>query len=196
MRLPAPVRSICRNVTLIGGDSAPDRGNGVRTFNGVMDEVAIFNYALTQSEILNLYFNAAGGSSAGGCEDRYGDDDRVFADTTVTLSAGFAAGLDAFSAPVAERMESIYGRHRNATLVLTQAVVTNSGSYDVVVGNGSEPTRVRRWCCTVDFPRSAGFSRNNRPPSSSNNYSGGLVTFTAAVNGTPPIQLQWRHDGM
>jgi O-glycosyl hydrolase len=44
--------------TLIGGDSY-DGGNGGRTFNGMMDEVAIFNTALMPAQVLNLYSNAA-----------------------------------------------------------------------------------------------------------------------------------------
>ena len=46
--------------TLIGDDN-DDGGNGARAFNGVMDEVAIFKYALTQSQVLGLYFSAFGG---------------------------------------------------------------------------------------------------------------------------------------
>jgi regulation of enolase protein 1 (concanavalin A-like superfamily) len=41
---------------LIGGDTA-DGGNGDRTFNGIMDEVAVFNTSLNQNQVLNLYFN-------------------------------------------------------------------------------------------------------------------------------------------
>ena len=42
--------------TLIGGDTA-DGGNGGRTFNGSMDEVAVFNASLSQQQVLNLYYN-------------------------------------------------------------------------------------------------------------------------------------------
>jgi O-glycosyl hydrolase len=45
--------------TLLGGDTA-DGGNGGKNFNGIMDEVAIFNSALTPPQVLNLYFKAAG----------------------------------------------------------------------------------------------------------------------------------------
>jgi concanavalin A-like lectin/glucanase superfamily protein len=49
--------------TLIGGDNA-DGGNGARTFNSMMDHVAIFNDALTQAQVLNLYIGAVVGGSA------------------------------------------------------------------------------------------------------------------------------------
>lgn len=44
--------------TLIGDDSAG--AGGARVFNGIMDDVAVFNRALSTSELLSLYTNAAG----------------------------------------------------------------------------------------------------------------------------------------
>jgi hypothetical protein len=41
--------------TLIGNDASG--GTGSRTFSGVMDEVAVFNYALTPAQVQQLYAN-------------------------------------------------------------------------------------------------------------------------------------------
>ncbi len=177
--------------TLIGGDNA-DGGNGARTFNGVMDEVAIFNSALTQSQILNLYFNAASGAPRVGATIA-SPADTVFADTTVTLSAA-VAGLAPFQYQWQKNEVNLEGA-TDASLVLTQAVVTNSGSYDVVVWNSSGTNQSSPLVLTVN-PAGAPVFTREPAPASSTNYSGGLVTFTAAVDGTPPIQLQWRHDGV
>ncbi|MGA2247130.1 MAG: lamin tail domain-containing protein [Verrucomicrobiota bacterium] len=45
------------NAATLIGDDADDGGNGGRVFNGSMDEVAVFNTALSQEQVLNLYFN-------------------------------------------------------------------------------------------------------------------------------------------
>jgi O-glycosyl hydrolase len=46
------------NANTLIGDDAYDGGNGANTFNGMMDEVAVFNTALTPIQVLNLYSNA------------------------------------------------------------------------------------------------------------------------------------------
>jgi hypothetical protein len=45
--------------TLIGDDSN-DGGNNSRTFNGIIDDVGIFNRALSKSELFNLFSTASG----------------------------------------------------------------------------------------------------------------------------------------
>ncbi len=47
------------DTTLIGDDSQ-DGGNGSRAFAGVMDDVAVFNIALTGDQIANLFYTATG----------------------------------------------------------------------------------------------------------------------------------------
>ncbi len=50
------------NTTLIGDDSL-DGGNGSRTFAGMMDDVAVFNRALTGDQVAKLFYTASGLSS-------------------------------------------------------------------------------------------------------------------------------------
>lgn len=50
------------NTTLIGEDSN-DGGNGTRSFNGFIDEVSIYNTALTGDQIASLFYVATGDSS-------------------------------------------------------------------------------------------------------------------------------------
>jgi hypothetical protein len=49
--------------TLIGDDSAA--ANGARVFNGVIDDVAVFNRSLSKGELFGLYTNASGTSLYG-----------------------------------------------------------------------------------------------------------------------------------
>jgi hypothetical protein len=77
--------------------------------------------------------------------------------------------------------------------VLTNAVVSDSGNYDVVVSNSSGANQSATLVLIV-YPSSAPIITQQPAPASATNYVGGLVTFAAAVNGTPPIQLQWQHN--
>ncbi len=49
------------NGTTLIGDDSNDGGNGSRVFNGVIDDVAVFNYALSPSQLLGLFSTADGG---------------------------------------------------------------------------------------------------------------------------------------
>ncbi len=119
--------------TLIGDDNF-DGGNGSRAFNGVMDEVAIFNYALTQDQVLNLYFSAFQGAPQVAALTA-SPSNTVFAGTTVTLSPT-VYGLGPFSYQWLYDGTNLSGA-TESTLVLTNAQPGNSGNYAVIVGNSS-----------------------------------------------------------
>jgi hypothetical protein len=117
----------------------------------------------------------------------------VFAGTTVTLSV-FVAGTPPYQYQWQENGTNIsWGTA--ATLVLTNVAVTNSGSYDVIVGNPNGTNTSPVLTVTV-YPPSAPVFTQEPSPALSTNYLGGFVTFTAAVSGTQPIQLQWQHNGV
>ena len=177
--------------TLIGDDNY-DGGTGSRTFYGVMDEVAIFNYDLTPDQVLNFYFNAAGGLPRVGATTA-SPSNTVYAGTTVTLGAT-VLGLQPLYYQWQSNAVSIAGA-TDATLVLTNAVVSDSASYDLMVSNSFGANSSAPVGLTV-LPASAPLITQQPAPASATNYVGGLVTFTATVNGTPPIQLQWEHNGV
>ncbi|MGO8701807.1 MAG: chitobiase/beta-hexosaminidase C-terminal domain-containing protein [Limisphaerales bacterium] len=177
--------------TLIGGDN-DDGGSGGRTFNGVMDEVAIFNSSLTQSQILGLYFNAVGGTPRVG-PTKASPSSTVFADTTVTLSAT-VLGPGPFSYQWQANGADLPGA-TNATLVLTSATESDDGIYDVVVNNLSGAGQSAPLVLTVTPPAAPVFTQEPTPAAVTA-YVGGLVQFSAAVSGSPPIQLQWQHNGI
>ncbi len=177
--------------TLIGDDSS-DGGNGSRSFNGVMDEVAIFNYSLTSTQMFNLYFSAVGGAPHVG-PTTASPSNNVFAGTTVTLSAS-VAGSEPFSYQWQSNSVNLTDA-TGPTLVLTNAVVADSASYDLVVSNSSGTNQSATLVLTV-HPSAGPIITQQPTPAVATNYVGGFVTFTAAVNGTPPIQLQWQHNGV
>jgi hypothetical protein len=173
--------------TLIGDD---DQDAG-RVFNGVIDEVAIFNYALSADQLLNLYFSAAGGAPHVGAATA-SPSNNVYAGTTVTLSAS-VFGLEPFNYQWQRNGVNLAGA-TSATLIITNAQVIDSASYDVVVGNSSGTNQSAAVTLTVN-PAGGPVFVQQPSPASVTNYVGGLVTFSAVVNGSPPIGLQWLHNG-
>ncbi len=116
----------------------------------------------------------------------------VFAGTTVTLNV-VVAGSAPFQYQWRKNGTNI-SSGTNAALVLTNAIVADSGNYDVIVNNTSGTNTSPALTVTIN-PASAPIITMQPSPSSVTNYIGGFATFTAAVTGTQPIQLQWRHNG-
>jgi hypothetical protein len=187
--IPSTVEAFNDN-TLIG-DDAYDGGNGTRAFNGVMDEVAVFNYALSQSQLLNLYFSAFGGAPQVATLTA-SPSNNVFAGATVTLSAT-VYGLGPFQYQWQSNGVNLAGA-TSATVVFTNVQVGNSASYDVVVGDSSGTNQSSTLVLKVN-PASAPIFSQEPAPASITSYVNGLATFTSVVNGSPPIALQWELDG-
>jgi len=176
--------------TLIGDDNA-DGGNGARTFNGVMDEVAIFNYALAPTQLLNLYFSAYGGAPQVAALTA-SPSNTVFAGTTVTLSAT-VFGLGPFQYQWQSNGMNLAGA-TDASLVFTKAQVADSATYDVVVNNSSGTNESSTLVLTVSPPSAPVFVQEPSPASITS-YVNGLAVFTSVVSGSPPIALQWKLNG-
>ncbi len=174
------------STTLIGADA-----QGGRTFNGLMDEVAIFNSSLNQAQVLQLFFSGAS-HFLPVFAPLVSPGTNVFSGTTVTLIEN-AFGLVALQYQWQTNGVAIPGA-TNSLLTLTNATVSASGNYSVRVSNSSATNVSPVVNLTVNPPTAPLFTQ---PPSPATitNYVGGLVTFTATVDGTPPISLQWQHDG-
>ena len=116
----------------------------------------------------------------------------VYAGTTVTLNA-LVAGSPPFQYQWQKNGTNVsWGT--SAALVLTNTSTADSGNYGVIVSNGSATNTSAALTVTIN-PASPPIFVMQPTPASSTNYVGGLVTFTAAVNGTGPIQLQWQRNG-
>ena len=176
--------------TLIGGD-AYDGGNGGRTFDGMVDEVAVFNTSLSQQQVLNLYYGAASGVLAV-TTPLVSPTNNVFSGTTVSFTE-IAYGL----APLHYQWRTngvIIPGATNSILTLSNTTTAVSGSYSVLVSNSSATNQSPAVQLTVN-PPAAPFFTQQPAPAAVTNYLGGLITFTAAVNGAPPISLQWQQNG-
>ena len=176
--------------TLIGGDSG-DSGTGTRTFNGLVDEVAIFNYSLSQSQVLNLYLNGAGGPPQAELTIA-SPSTNVFAGTTVTFSASYI-GLGPFQYQWESNGISIPDA-TNAIFVLTNAQVADSASYDLLISNSFGKAVSSAVVLNVNSAQ-APFFIQQPSPSASTNYVGGLVALGVLVDGTMPIAYQWEYNG-
>ncbi|HXA44249.1 MAG TPA: LamG-like jellyroll fold domain-containing protein, partial [Candidatus Angelobacter sp.] len=82
----------------------------------------------------------------------------------------------------------------NATLVLSNVVVSQSGSYAVMVGNIAGISTSPAVTVTVQ-PAGAPIFTMQPTPAAAQAYVNGQAAFTAGVNGTPPIALQWQFNG-
>ncbi len=82
----------------------------------------------------------------------------------------------------------------NATLVLSNVVTAQSGSYDVRVGNSAGTNTSPVLAVTVN-PASIPVFTMQPAPATEQAYVSGQGVFAATVDGTPPIALQWLHGG-
>lgn len=116
----------------------------------------------------------------------------VYAGTTVTLNVA-VTGTPPFFYQWRTNSVNIAGA-TNSSLVLANAATNASGSYDVVVHNATASTNSPVLVLTVN-PGSKPIFTAQPAPAVATNYVNGLVTFTAGVGGSPPITLQWQHNG-
>ena len=171
---------------LIGADNWPDPG-----MQGSIDEFRIYNFALSAAQIqgdfqlgpnLALPIGTVGVSPS----------NTVYAGATVTFNLA-CTGTPPFEYQWRENHTNISGA-TNSTLVLTNVSTTASGSYDVVISNSAGSSNSPPITLTVN-PASAPVFASQPTPATSTNYVGGLASFSAVVVGSPPIALQWQHQG-
>jgi hypothetical protein len=162
-------------------------------FTGWLEDLLIANIPLTPADIAAYQAGAWSASLSTYAEPPTASpSNTVYAGTTVTLNE-LVAGTPPFQYQWQENGTNIpWGT--DATLVLTNATVTDSGSYDVIVGAVSGTNTSPVITVTVN-PSSAPVFAVQPAPASVTNYVGGFVTFTAEVVGTLPITLQWQLNG-
>ena len=118
------------NSSTLVGDDADDGGNGSRTFNGIMDEVAIFNSALSPDQIFNLYFNGVAAPPQATIPTA-SPSTSLFVGASVDLSE-LALGVSPFQYQW-ESNGMILPGATNGSLILTNLTLASSGSYSVVI---------------------------------------------------------------
>lgn len=175
-----------KDMSLRFGAAHPGCGGScglVEYLNGLLDEVALFNRALSANEITVLF--AARG--AGTC----GDFPLISADQTV-----LAGDTATFSVESREQALSYQWRKDGASLpdatnnmlVIPDAQLPQAGAYDVVAtyAQGSATSTVARLIVTV-------FARQ---PESQGVPLGSNALFSVQIGGLlPPVSFQWQYNG-
>jgi len=156
------------------------------TFVGLMDEVRIYNRALSASEVRAVY----GGQSVGAPVITQQPASQLAASgSTVTFSSA-ATGNAPLSYQWWYNGEPLPGR-TTANLTLTGVVVGQSGNYTVAVSNAlGTATSSTAELTIMDAPVIT------LQPQSQSAPVGGSVTLTAAASGGVPMSYQWRKAGM
>lgn len=164
---------------------APDYADS-RYFNGTADEVAVFNVALTPSQVQQTYYSA---SVPPWVAVQPSVPAVVNAGDSLTLSVQ-ALGTPTLSYQWTLNGSAIAGKTAQ-TLVFGSITSADSGNYAVIVANnyGAVTSSV----VTVDVKSSPVITQDEILAT---RYVGGSVTFSVAPVGSAPITYQWYHDGV
>ncbi len=165
-------------------------GAGGAFFHGVIDEVALYNYALSPAQVLSNYVSTLNGAPQ-----------IISQPASLTVVQGdpasFLVGVVGAS-PLRYQWRYAGGDlagETNNSFTLPAAQLSDAGGYDVVVANDSGSVTSAVATLTV--------SESGLPPSfvtapsaSYSASSGETVTMGATVSGTPPFLFQWTFDGV
>ena len=163
-------------------------------FKGWLEDLLIANIALTPADVAVYQAgNWSASLSTYPLLPTASPSNSVYAGTMVTLNV-LVAGTPPYQYQWQKDGTNIPGSTA-AALVLTNAMMSDSGSYDVIVDNSYGTNTSPALHITVN-PASAPIFVMQPAPAAATNYLGGLVTFAAVVNGSLPIQLQWQHNGI
>ena len=163
-------------------------------FNGSIDEFRIYNIAISPSLVQLNFQNGPDGLQLPP-NPRLpvaSPSNVVFAGTTVSLTAS-VSGLPPYQYQWESNSVAIPGA-TNSTLVLTNTTVAFSGNYDVVVANSYGTNRSPVLALTVQ-PSAPPVFTQQPTPAAATGYVGGFVKFSSVVSGSPPLGLQWVHNG-
>lgn len=169
----------------IGGGGIFDAAGNY--FLGGIDEVAVFNRALSDSQVANLYFT---GSHRPPVIATQPPSTNLFEGGTLSVC------VEAFGAPPLSYKWFYFGTEVSGQtgpcLTIPNVTTEASGNYEVEV---SSPygTVVSGVASVEVLPANPPIITQD--PQSQTRYAGGSATFSAAVIGSPPITYQWQHNG-
>lgn len=127
-------------ITFIGSDAQASTGNPQgRSFNGILDELAVFNRTLSPTEIYNLYKKGLGLNAIGPAIPNSPQSLALFAGRPATFSIT-ASGDQPLTYQWRTNGVNIanggtVSGATTPTLSISSVALGNAGSYDVVVGN-------------------------------------------------------------
>jgi subtilase family serine protease len=159
------------------------------SFNGLVDEVSLYNRALTAAEIQTIYVASIGGK----CPVppsimTQPTNQTVNAGSVVTLIVS-AMGMQPLNYQWSCNGTNLIGA-TNSTLTLVNVQTTNGGNYSVTVVNAYGSIDSSNALLTV----------LTQPPSilaepvSQTNYVSMTASFSVTASGTPPLYYQWSYN--
>jgi Pro-kumamolisin, activation domain/Concanavalin A-like lectin/glucanases superfamily/Immunoglobulin domain/Bacterial Ig domain/Immunoglobulin I-set domain/Viral BACON domain len=176
------------------GYSPPDPSFGVGYYSGLMDEMSLYNTALSSNQIQAIYVAGNGGK----CPPQRPPtitsqpaNQAVPLGNTATFSVG-ASGTAPLSYQWRFNQSNILANATatNATLVLTNVQAASAGSYSVVVSNFFGSTNSSNAVLTVLFPPTIVVE-----PRKQLAQLGCTVAFSSAAVGSGTLTYQWQKNG-
>ena len=172
----APVR--------IGGDPI-----GHQYFSGSIDDVRIYNRALSSNEVGQLYGLESGSNSFSMIGGQL-QSQTVVVGSNATFSVTATAGASQMFFQWFNTNGAI-ANQTNALMILNNVQLTDSGSsYFVVITNSYGSVTSSVATLYVGYPPAI-----IQQPVSVTNLFGGNANLSCIVTGTPPIALQWLQNG-
>ena len=159
-----------------------------RKLKGRLDEVSLYNRALSSNEVAAIYAAGAPGKCKGASIAVQPQSQTVVAGTNVIFTVT-ATGFGLLSYQWQFNGTNISAAS-NTSLVLTNVQPTNAGSYTVVVTNSLGSVTSAVAVLTVLVPPSI-----TSQPASRTNECTSTATFTVAASGTAPLGYQWYFNG-
>ena len=181
--LPSTAYGVNTNVLVIGGDAF---GAGV-SFNGQIDEAAVFDKALTRDQIVNHYFSAV---AVGPTVVQQPVPITIFEGDTLTLSVG-AVGTPRLKYQWLYFGTPLSGATRSS-LVISNALPEHSGTYSVLVENDYGATESAAVDAIVNPTQPPVITTH---PQSITRYTGRTATFTVVATGGASLTYQWHKGG-
>ncbi|MDB6059238.1 MAG: cell wall/surface repeat protein [Verrucomicrobiales bacterium] len=163
---------------------------GLAPYTGSLDELAIFNRALTAAEIQSIY-NAGSAGKCGltGPPTITSQPTNIFAAVGSTVNVGVgAAGLQPLGYNWYFNGVNAYST-ASSPLVITNVQLTNAGTYYVVVTNANGSVTSSNATLTVGVPPGI-----TAQPQSQTSLQFQPVTFNANMSGSGPLAFQWQRN--
>ncbi|HEV2437589.1 MAG TPA: LamG-like jellyroll fold domain-containing protein, partial [Verrucomicrobiae bacterium] len=174
--------------TSVGIGYRPD--NGDNSFLGTIDEMSVYNRALTSNEIEAIYLAGSGGkcfTPTGPVIAGQPTNQTVVVGQTAVFTVT-ASGTGPLSYQWTFDTTNIAGG-TNAMLVLNDVQLTNAGVYAVVVSNLVGTVLSSNATLTVLAPPTI-----ITQPTNQTVYIGGTASFGVTASGTPPLNYQWNFN--
>jgi hypothetical protein len=176
--------------TLFGADLAPIGGSGPAYFNGLIDEVAIFNRALSVGEVYSQYGAAIGGVPPQIFGGPAAEATQLYDGDTLSLSVD-AGGTPALGYLWRKGGTAITGATASTYVKPNVQVATDGGNYDVVITNAFGSVTGAPVNITVTAVTAPTISQN---PAGRTLYAGGTLNLSVAATGGQ-LAYQWHQNG-